>query len=199
MDEQHRSNHSKHRSLLALRPADSYETNAAWELALENKNRPTGMILSRQNIPDIPAKKNSTRTKDAIGAIQGAYIVNDANDKADVILLGNGSEVSTLMQASEILFKDEGIVSRVVSVISEGLFRDQDTEYQQLVIPDNIPILGLTAGLPSTLNGLAGANGVVHGLDHFGYSAPAGVLDEKFGFTPQIIVKKVTQMLLKKN
>ena len=99
------------------------------------------------------------------------------------------------MQASEILLQKEGIISRVVSVISEGLFRDHSTQYQNSILPDDIPKFGLTAGLPSTLYGLVGTNGTVHGLEHFGYSAPAGVLDEKFGFTPQNIVSEVKMLL----
>ena len=188
-------NHSGHRSLLVLRPADSYETNVAWELAFENKNRPTGMILSRQNIPDIPAKKHSTRAKDAEQARYGAYVVNDAVDQPDLILIGNGSEVSTLRQAAERLLKDDGIAVNVVSAISEGLFRDQENSYQKSILPDDIPKFGLTAGLPSTLRGVVGANGVIHGLDHFGYSAPAAVLDEKFGFTPKNIAREAMSLL----
>lgn len=191
-------NHSKQRSLLALRPADSYETNVAWELALENKNRPTGMILSRQNIPDIPAKKNSTRAKDAGQAKHGAYVVNVVSGKPQIILIGNGSEVSTLVKASEQLLQNEGIVASVVSVISEGLFRDQTKHYQTSVIPEGIPLFGLTAGLPSTLYGLVGENGFVHGLEHFGYSAPAGVLDEKFGFTSEKVAQEVKTLLADK-
>lgn len=188
-------NHNMRRSFLALRPADAYETNVAWELALDNGHRPTGLILSRQNIPDIPAKKNSSRSKDAEGAHHGAYIVNDTTEKPELVLIGNGSEVSTLMQASELLLKDEGIVTSVVSAISEGLFFDQSTAYQKSVLPDGIPRFGLTAGLPSTLAYLVGSNGTVHGVEHFGYSAPAGVLDEKFGFTPQNIVHEVKALL----
>ena len=188
-------NHSGKSSFLALRPADAYETNVAWEMALENKHRPTGLILSRQNIPDIPARKNSNRYKDAEEAEKGAYIVNDAEDKVDVLLIGNGSEVSTLMAASDQLLKENGIVARVISVISEGLFRDQDVQYQKSVLPNGIPIYGLTAGLPSTLYGLVGVNGTVHGLKHFGYSAPAAVLDEKLGFTPQNVVNEVKSLM----
>ncbi len=188
-------NHNMQRSLLALRPADAYETIVAWELALTNKHRPTALILSRQNIPDIPARENSTRCKDADEARKGAYVVNDLVDNPAVLLIGNGSEVSTLMRASEILLQEEGISSRVISVISEGLFRDQDTKYQKSILPDNIPKFGLTAGLPSTLYGLVGTNGTVHGLEHFGYSAPASVLDEKFGFTADNIVNEVKALL----
>jgi transketolase len=83
----------------------------------------------------------------------------------------------------------------VVSVISEGLFRNQSAVYKQSVIPEGIPVFGLTAGLPVTLAGLVGTNGKVWGLDHFGYSAPAKVLDEKFGFTPENVFNMVTAYL----
>jgi transketolase len=84
---------------------------------------------------------------------------------------------------------------RIVSVISEGLFRQQDAAYQQSVIPANVPVFGLTAGLPVTLALMVGAKGKVWGLDHFGYSAPAKVLDEKFGFTPENVFKQVVEYL----
>jgi transketolase len=84
---------------------------------------------------------------------------------------------------------------RVVSVISEGLFRQQALEYQASVIPGHLPTFGLTAGLPVTLAGLVGARGKIWGLDHFGYSAPAKVLDEKLGFTPANVCNQVVKYL----
>jgi transketolase len=80
-------------------------------------------------------------------------------------------------------------------VISEGLFRLQNTDYQNSVIPKNKPLFGLTAGLSVNLEGLVGANGKVFGLDHFGYSAPANVLDEKFGFTGEKVSQQVLEYL----
>jgi transketolase len=88
-----------------------------------------------------------------------------------------------------------GLKVRVVSVPSEGLFRQQSAEYQQKVLPEGIPVFGLTAGLPVNLMGLAGSKGRVFGLDHFGYSAPYKVLDEKFGFTADNVVKEVMELL----
>ena len=84
---------------------------------------------------------------------------------------------------------------QVVSVISEGVFRQQNIEYQKQVIPDNLPVLGLTAGLPATLSELVGANGKAIGLDHFGYSAPYKVLDEKFGFSGEDVYKHALKYL----
>ena len=94
-------------------------------------------------------------------------------------MIANGSEVSTLCDAALILEKEHNIKANVVSVISEGLFRQQDPVYQQEIIPGHIPCFGLTAGLPITLKGLVGPDGFVSSMDHFGESAPAEVLDEK--------------------
>lgn len=192
---EHLKNHKGHMSLLALRPADAYETSVAWKMALENTHTPTALILSRQNIKDLPAQSGSTRYKDALQATKGAYIALDCSGTPDVILVASGSEVSTLIGGAEKLTIEKSLKVRIVSVISEGLFRQQPTEYQLAVIPQNIPVFGLTAGLPVTLAGLVGAKGKVWGLDHFGFSAPAKVLDEKFGFTPENVYKQVVEYL----
>ncbi len=180
---EHLKNHSGESSLLVLRPADATETTVAWKMALENTSTPTALLLSRQNIPDVPAKQNSTRYADALESNNGAYIAQEADGKPDIILLANGSEVSTMIAGAEKLKSEKGLNVRIVSAPSEGLFRKQSVEYQKSIIPDNVPVLGLTAGLPVTLQGLVGPKGKVIGLTHFGYSAPYTVLDEKFGFT----------------
>lgn len=187
-------NHSGKNSLLALRPADADETTICWKLALENKTTPSGLILSRQNIKDIPAT-TGTRFEAAQGAEKGAYIVEDCAGTPDVVLVANGSEVSTLVAGSEKLKAEHGLNIRIVSVPSEGLFRNQSKAYQQEMLPAGIPVFGLTAGLPVTLEGLVGMNGKVWGLDHFGYSAPYTVLDEKFGFTGDHVCKQVLELL----
>ena len=192
---EHLKNHHGKNSLLALRPADSAETIAAWKLALENNSSPTALILSRQNIKDIAPIHERTRAEEALMLSKGAYIVKEPASKPDIILLANGSEVSTLIDCAVILEKEKGLKVRVVSAPSEGLFRNQDNDYRQNVIPGNIPVFGLTAGLPVTLQGLAGCNGVVFGLDHFGYSAPYQVLDEQFGFTPETVAKKIQEII----
>ena len=170
--------HSGKRSFLVLRPADAAETTVAWKMALENTDKPTALILSRQNIKDIPAIDGSDRYSDALQAHRGAYIVQH-------VLVGNGSEVSTLLEGAGMLIREKGLNIQVVSAISEGLFRDQDPDYQQRVIPENVPVMGLTAGLPVTLAGLVGPWGRSLGMESFGYSAPYKVLDEKLGFTPE--------------
>jgi transketolase len=189
-------NHHGHNSMLVLRPADVHETTVSWKLALENINTPTALLLTRQNVPTLPAFAGSTRLADAANAAKGAYIIKDAVNP-DVILIANGSEVSTQMDGAQKL-EATGLKVRVVSAPSEGLFRQQSAEYQQKVIPEGIPVFGLTAGLPVNLMGLAGSKGRVFGLDHFGYSAPYKVLDEKFGFTAENVVKEVLELLKKK-
>ncbi|TRX48189.1 transketolase [Fulvivirga sp. M361] len=183
-------NHSGKRALLALRPADAAETTVAWKMALENTSTPTGLIFSRQGIKDIPS--DGDRYQDALQAEKGAYRIKSTDDAA-VTLIANGSEVATLISAAELLEKD-GISCNIVSVISEGLFKDQSADYQEEIL-GNKPRFGLTAGLPVTLEGLVGSNGTVFGLDHFGYSAPAGVLDEKFGFTGPQVYEQVKAFL----
>lgn len=186
-------NHSGNPSLLALRPADSAETSVAWKMALENKNTPSGLILSRQGIKDLPYSGES-RFKEALAAEKGGYLVKEV-ENPDVVLVANGSEVATLVEAAEILESQEGLKINIASIISEGRFKLQSKEYQNSVIPTNKPLFGLTAGLPVNLELLVGDKGKVFGLDHFGYSAPANILDDKFGFTGEKVSKQVIEYL----
>lgn len=188
-------NHHGQMSLLVLRPADAAETTVAWKMALENTQTPTALILSRQNVRNLPPKDGLSSYQSALQAEKGAYIVYESGKTPDVVMVASGSEVSTLMDGAALLTSEKGINVRVVSVISEGLFRQQPSEYQLAVIPDHLPVFGLTAGLPVTLAGLIGKNGKIWGLDHFGYSAPAKVLDEKFGFTAQHVFNQVIELL----
>ena len=181
-------NHKGHNSMLVLRPADVEETTEAWRLAMENTATPTALILSRQNIANLPAGNDYTQTA------RGAYIVAGSDANADVVLVASGSEVSTLVAGAELL-RCDGVKVRIVSAPSEGLFRSQDKEYQESIIPAGAKVFGLTAGLPVTLEGLVGANGKVWGLPSFGYSAPYKVLDEKLGFTADNVYKQVKEMI----
>jgi transketolase len=190
---EHLKNHHGFNSMLVLRPADANETTVAWKLALENTSTPTALILSRQNIKDLPSENND-RFGDALQSDKGAYVVVDCDGKPDIILVASGSEVSTLVDSAELLKKDN-LKVRVVSAPSEGLFRNQPESYRKSVIPDEIPVFGLTAGLPVTLQGLAGPKGKVFGLNTFGFSAPYKVLDEKLGFTPENVYRQVKDYL----
>ena len=179
-------NHSGKPSMLVLRPADAEETTLAWRMAIENTATPTALILSRQDIAPVPNVNKA-------GFEHGAYIVSK-DDNPQVVLLASGSEVSTLLAGAELLRKD-GVRLQIVSVPSEGLFREQPKEYQEQVLPKGIKRFGMTAGLPCTLESLVGENGTVWGLSSFGFSAPYKVLDEKLGFTAQNVYDQVKKLL----
>ena len=188
---EHVRNHRGERSMVVLRPADAEETMSAWQYAL-SEQRPVALILSRQNIKNLPALRLSRR-EEAKQAVKGAYTVVDAA-KAQVVMLASGSEVATLVEGAELLMK-EGIPVRVVSVPSEGLFRDQPKSYQDSVLPRDVVRYGLTSGLSVNLLGLVGENGRIHGCDHFGYSAPYKVLDEKFGYNGVTVYEEVKALV----
>lgn len=181
------------RSLMVLRPADAVETTVSWKIALEAKE-PTVLILSRQDIVDLPVKQLSTRFKDALEAYKGAYTVVECDGQPDIVLVANGSEVATLVEGAKEL-KNRGLNVKVVSVPSEGLFRDQLSSYQSEILPFGLPTLGLTAGLPVTLDGLVGPLGKVIGMERFGASAPYKVLDQKFGYTAENVVVQAEKYL----
>ena len=180
-------NHHGKNSVLVLRPADSVETTQCWKMAMENTETPTALILSRQNIAQLP------EGNDYAQAEKGAYVVAGSDENPDVVLVASGSEVSTLVAGAELLRAD-GLKVRVVSAPSEGLFRTQPKEYQNALLPNGMKIFGLTAGLPVNLEGLVGCNGKVFGLESFGFSAPYKVLDEKLGFTAQNVYNQVKAM-----
>nr|WP_314593407.1 transketolase [uncultured Porphyromonas sp.] len=186
-------NHSGRDSVLVLRPCDVEETTVAWRMAMENTHTPTALILSRQNINDLPAPEGQTRRAAAEAATRGGYVVL-ADAQPEVVLIANGSEVSTLVEAAPLL-RAEGIRLQISAVPSEGLFRQQPKEYQDEVLPQGIKRFGLTAGLPVNLLGLVGDNGSIWGLNSFGFSAPYKVLDEKLGFTAQNVCAQVKQLL----
>ncbi|MDR1414260.1 MAG: transketolase [Odoribacteraceae bacterium] len=181
-------NHSGRPGMLVLRPADAAETSVAWQMAMENNDTPTALVLSRQNINDLPDTL-------AARATRGAYVAFETGNDPDVILLASGSEVSTLVEGARLLVERAGITARVISVISEGLFRQQHAAYQAEILPPLKPRYGLTAGLPVTLEGLVGPDGRVHGVTAFGHSAPAKVLDEKLGFTGERVFSEVREFL----
>ena len=182
-------NHSGKPSMLVLRPADAKETTESWALAMENTSTPTALILSRQNIQNLP------EGNDYSAVSKGGYVVAGSDENPDIILVATGSEVSTLVSGAELLRKD-GVKVRIVSVPSEGLFRGQSEEYQQSVLPTGVKKFGMTAGLPVNLLGLVpAAEGKIWGLESFGFSAPYKVLDEKLGYTAENVYNQVKAML----
>lgn len=187
------SNFSGRPSALVLRPADSAETAEAYKLAMENVHTPSILILSRQNLEDLPG---DNRREEAKKTARGGYVLVDAGEP-DIVLVGNGSDVALLAHAAEAL-KEEGVKARVVSVPSIGLFNSQSEEYRRSVIPAGVKLFGLTSGLPATLYPLLnGGDYCFMGMERFGASAPAKVLDDKFGYTTENVLKKIKQFLEK--
>ena len=184
-------NHAGRNSMLVIRPADAQETTVAWQMAMENTHTPTALILSRQNIADLPEGNDYSQAQ------KGAYVVAGSDEDYEAVLVASGSEVSTLVAGAALLRK-EGIHTRIVSVPSEGLFRSQPLEYQHQVVPVGAKVFGLTAGLPVNLQAfLIGADpeSRIWGLESFGFSAPYKVLDEKLGYTAEHADNQVKAML----
>lgn len=180
------------RSLLALRPGDSEEVRVAWKMAMENTHRPTALVMSRQDLVDSVPDAGDRKTN-AQGAVRGGYIVS-GEAAPRLVLLANGSELGLAHQTA-IQLRQEGIATRVVSLVSAGLFLDQDEIYHEAVLPFGVPVLGITAGLRTVFQGLEGVLGDVICLERFGASANFKVLDEKFGYTPAVAVQRAKALL----
>lgn len=175
-------------NLTVCRPADGRETAAAWLCALKRTGGPTAIILTRQNVPQLPGTGRE--------ACRGGYVVSPEDaDEPHVILMASGSEVSLAIAAQEKL-KEEGIAARVVSMMSWELFMEQTAEYRDRVLPPGVEArLAVEAALPMGWERFVGAQGRTIGIDRFGASAPGEVLMEKYGFTVENIVKVVKEML----
>ncbi|MDE6010115.1 MAG: transketolase [Muribaculaceae bacterium] len=180
------------RSVLVLRPADSAEVIECYKIAMATNDRPTVMIFSRQDLEDLPGED---RREQAKGVNKGGYVVYGAGVKHPAVtLVANGSEVSLAVHVAEELDK-EGVKARVVSVPSVGEYLDQPQEYRDGVIPSDGKVFGITSGLPTTLYPLMRGDWKVYGLNRFGASAPAKVLDEKFGYTTPAMLAEVKRFL----
>ncbi|MDE7412738.1 MAG: transketolase [Muribaculaceae bacterium] len=173
-------------AMLVLRPADAAETIACYQLAMENLSTPTALIFSRQNLEDIPGEN---RREEAKKAIRGGYAVYDV-ENPDIILVANGSDVVLLYHAAEELAK-EGVKARVLSIPSIGLFKEQPEEYRDALLPDGVKIFALTSGIPTTMFPLMKGDYEVMGLERFGASAPAKVLEEKFGYNVPAVLARI--------
>ncbi|SDY59563.1 transketolase [Tindallia californiensis] len=169
-------------NMIVFRPADGKETAMGWKLALMERETPVSLVLTRQKLP--------LYEKTGEEALKGAYILEDAeNGKPDILLMATGSEVELVMGAAEIL-KTKGYQPRVISMPSWELFESQSQEYKDRVMPPEIrKRVAVEAGSTLGWYKYVGLDGKVIGLDHFGASAPAGVLFEKFGLTVDNVVE----------
>ena len=178
-----------------IRPADANETAEAWRIAVENRNGPTAIILTRQNVPVMDRGRYSP----AIGLRKGAYILSDSSPgKPDVILIATGSEVHLALEAQEKL-RAEGVKIRVVSMPSWELFEQQLEEYRQKVLPPDVTQrVSIEAGVTLGWHRYVGKEGEIIGIDHFGASAPGSVVLKEFGFTSANILNRVKTLLGRK-
>jgi transketolase len=179
-------------NLVIIRPADANETSAAWKVAIERKTGPTALLLSRQNLPVITPLEN--------GLAKGAYVLKETGSgDPEIVFIATGSEVSLALDAQEEL-AGENIACRVVSMPSWELFEAQPAEYQQSVLPPNIPRLAIEAGVTLAWNRHLYPNGNIKrsnviGIDRFGASAPYNVLFEQFGFSTENVVRTAKSLI----
>lgn len=174
-----------------VRPADANETAHAWRMALKHTDRPTALALTRQNVPTLdPAK--------ITGFERGGYILEEASTGTpQVILIGTGSEVAVCLKAQELL-EDEDVPTRVVSMPCQEWFRAQDAGYRESVLPANVKArVSVEAGIAMSWRDLVGDAGESVSLEHYGASAPAATLFEKFGFTPEAVAEAARRSLSK--
>ena len=182
--------------IVDLRPCDAVETSVAWQIALENKDAPSALILTRQNLPVLD---RTGGLAPAEGIRKGGYIIADSGEGSpEVIIIASGSEVHPALAAFEEL-SGKGIKIRLVNLASWKLFAAQDEAYREKVLPGNVKKrVGVEAGSSFGWERHIGSEGVMISRDDFGVSAPYQVLAEKFGFTAENIVKKTLELLEKK-
>lgn len=184
---EHLSNLRSIPNLTVLRPADGRETVQAWLTAIKRQDGPCALILSRQNLPQLPGTGEES--------LKGAYILSrEQGDKPDIILMASGSELHLLTEAQKVLLEKD-IDARVVSMISFELFTAQSEEYRNHVLPAEVKKrLAVEAALPLGWERFTGDGGAIIGMNDFGASAPGGVLLEKMGFTLDNIVQQVMKL-----
>ena len=182
--------------LVVLRPADANETVAAWRVAVEHKNGPVALILTRQGLPVLDLTKYPQLTA---GVAQGGYILSDTKPSAkpDLILVATGSEVHLALESQSRL-ATEGIQARVVSLPSTELFAKQSADYKESVLPAGVPLLAIEAGSTLGWNSYVGPQIAVIGVDTFGASAPGGEVLRRYGFTVDHVCEKARQVVSKK-
>ena len=178
--------------LAVLRPADAAETVEAWRVALNRRQEPTALVLTRQALPIL----DRTHLGSARGTQRGAYILLEA-EHPEVILIGTGSEVHVALAAQEILAA-QNIKARVVSMPSWELFDEQPDEYRESVLPSAVRArVAVEAGATLAWRRYVGLDGAIVGLDHFGASAPGQVLFEKFGITAEAVAEAAREAIQK--
>ena len=178
-------------NLNVIRPADGNETNAAWKRALAETERPTMLVLTRQNLPVLDGTAENAET----GVNKGAYIISEAKGDLDGIIIATGSEVELAVKAADVLTA-EGKKVRVVSMPSTNRFDKQDAAYRESVLPAAVTKrVAIEAGIADFWYKYVGFEGRVVGMNSFGESAPADQLFKLFGFTVDNVVAKAKEIL----
>jgi len=182
-------------NLIVIRPCDANETAVAWELAIEQKNRPVALALTRQNVPTL----DRSRYAAADGLKRGAYVLADAADqRPELILIASGSEVQLIVEAQKTLLEQE-ISCRIVSMPSWELFDAQPEEYRRSILPPSVPArIAVEAGATQGWHRYTGSEGEVIGVDRFGASAPGPVVMREYGFTVENVLERSLALLRKK-
>ena len=179
-------------NVLDLRPGDPAETAVAWKVAVEQKQRPSFLSLTRQGLPSLKREGE----EGAEGLRRGAYTLIEASSRSPkAILLASGSELHMAVEAREVL-ESEGIPTRVVSLPSWRLFMDQDEEYRDSVLPPEVSArVSIEAGTTLGWDRWIGSKGTAIGLDHFGSSAPWQVLFREYGITADRLIEETRKIL----
>jgi transketolase len=180
--------------LSLIRPADGNETQAAWRLSLESTDKPTALVLTRQELPTL----EGTKEKAYEGVKKGAYILSKASKEIpDALLLATGSEVQLAVAAQKVL-KEKGIDVCVVSMPSWDRFEEQNQGYKdEVILPQVKSRIAIEMGSPLGWERYIGDHGIVLGINKFGASAKAGKIMEEYGFTVDNVVKKVEKLIIK--
>ncbi len=181
-------------NLIVIRPCDANETAVAWQVAMEQKNRPVALALTRQNVPTLDRSQYAP----AEGLRRGAYVLTDAPaDHPDVILIASGSEVQLIVEAQKILLEQK-ISARVVSMPSWELFEAQSEEYRHSVLPPRVQVrIAVEAGVTHGWYRYVGSQGEVIGVDRFGASAPGPVVMREYGFTVENVFQRTLALYQK--
>lgn len=178
-------------NLSVIRPADGNETAAAWRLAIESKNKPTALVLTRQDLPTL--KGTVQGAYDNVS--KGAYVVSPSSNKAKALILATGSEVPLAVEAQKVLER-QGIYVSVVSMPSWDLFEKQPKEYKELILPKIIKKrLAIEMGSSLGWHRYIGEEGEILSIDQFGASAPGEKIMAEYGFTVDNVVAKVKDLL----
>jgi transketolase len=179
--------------LTVIRPADANETTAAWRIAVESRDRPIVLILTRQKLPVLDMARYPSITG---GVPRGGYVLADAGEgtRPDVVLLATGSEVHPALNARDRL-GSAGVRARVVSLPCWSLFKTQPEPYQHQVLPKGIPLFSIEAGVTLGWHSYVGSPAAVLGVDTFGASAPGDVVMREYGFTVENVCRKVRDLL----